>query len=344
MHSNSIRLRSHTTINIINTLCCSSVSNYELNIDRPSNGGSQTTVHDGAADLEPGPDFSSSLSFFHQRCASPLVLCNNVPPKFTANQQPACEIGRQTRDARQFFELADRRKDESDFGQLPKRTVSLGPKRSLPPTLPPPRRQIGEGLRSKSPFLQEGAERGSNKSGGFDRAARELQSSLTELDKLIDTPPVVAQSHEAPSGKPPKYTSYLTSTEDSLMRPSFARQCGHFPALELKLNEPSGLATDDKDWKPSSSVTDLRSVFEQSVANNSLHPQTPSSGSSARPPRSASPNFLKSSPFWQNNGATTTTQNNQQQSTGDYTIRRTISTNSRTSSTLDRNPYRNYYR
>lgn len=284
------------------------------------------------------PNFSSSLSFFHQRCASPLVLCNNVPPKF-GNQNtsqppsPAVQIGHKTSDARQFFERASRDKNNGeDFGQLPKRTVSLGPKRPLPPT-PPPRRQIGESLRNKSPFLREGSDREKT----FNNAARELQSSLTELDKLIDAPQV-AQTHE-PGSKPPIYTSYLTNTEDSLLRPSFARQCGYFPASELKLNEPTtGLGGSSSDWKPSSSVNDLRSVFEQSSSTNNLHLETPSS---TRPPRSASPNFLKSSPFWQNNGNTTQTQSQATATPGDYTIRRTTSTNSRT---LDRNPYRNYYR
>lgn len=294
------------------------------------------------------PNFSSSLSFFHQRCASPLVLCNNVPPKFSNQQQvhpPVTDqfAGRQTHDARRFFvEQANRHSnnDDLDFGQLPKRTVSLGPKRAFPPA--PRRHQIGEGLRSKSPFLQGGADRDQT----FNRAARELQSSLTELDKLIDAPVPVAPSHESSSSKPPRYTSFLTNTEDSLLRPSFARQCGKFPALELKLNgcEPSNdgqVMADNNDsstdWKPSSSVTDLRSVFEQSSSKN-LNLQAPSS---SRPPRSASPSFLKNSPFLQNNGAFLG--QDQLSAGGDYTIRRTTSTNSR-STTIDRNPYRNYYR
>lgn len=73
----------------------------------------------------------------------------------------------------------------------PKRTVSLGPRRR-PAPLPPSRFNT-------------------DKEKSFNRMADELQSSLSELSNLIDTSPSPSPTPRIAT-KPPKYTSYLTST------------------------------------------------------------------------------------------------------------------------------------
>lgn len=240
----------------------------------------------------------------YQRCASPLVLCNNLPPNFSLSRP-------QPRQMSQRQHLDD--DTSSNLNQLPKRTVSLGPKRA-PPVLWPP---TSPSLR-KEPILEVAGEF-DRKRSSFSRMADELQSSLTELNNLIEGPPMTPKILT----KPPKFSSYLTHVADS--QADYAQPCDNSPEPSETPRPRDDLA----DWKASTSVNDLRSIFEQNLTMRS-----PALDSSLqKPPLSASPNLQR-----------TTKQSppaDRHLGSSDYTIRRTISTSGRREPI--RNPYRSYY-
>lgn len=291
-----------------------------------------------------------------------MVLYNNVPPRFTnisgggsttigssVPQSPTIGTDNQRQHKQQnpfdiFRQLTQTPPAESAFGQLPKRTVSLGPRR---PLAAPPTPKVNESL-NRNPFVscqqqqlkqQGGFERERN----FNRMAEDLKSSLTELNILIDSVPSTPKIAQ----KPPKFTSYLTNTPDS--QPSYAKHYNSGPTGYA--NEPTSPPSperltdwqiDSMNWKPSGSVTDLRSMFEQpklsSPSGAPLLPPAP-----RRPSSSNSPSILRNTP-WQTMGSSQQPPSglaNTTRSEQDYTIRRTTSTSSRTSNV--RNPYRSYY-
>lgn len=284
----------------------------------------------------------------NQRCASPLILHNNVSPHFGNGQSQSPFVETQSRPFSQLKERfqkpveSPRGAESAGLNQLPKRTVSLGPRRPLA------ERPQFSGALSQFRNQTEAGPNLENRGRRFSRLADELQSSLTELDQLIDAP---AQGRQQNSGRPPKFTSYVTSTPEP--EPSFARRCPGFKPTSPD-SPPAGpqpftwqLDIDPQNWKASSSINDLRSMFEQQKQPTSN--LSSSTMSLNRPPRSES-SKLRQSPFH-------TGQINQQQhlqpvetsgtnrpvssSLGaDYTIRRTISTSGRTN---NRNPYRSHY-
>lgn len=298
----------------------------------------------------------------NQRNATPLILHNSVPPAFHTKQSARTSSNRQlndyTREIEQEFKQlsspsAFRNKmsgdvTDLDFGQLPKRTVSLGPRRPAPMSFSATQPEQQENilkeelssfrpLVSKSPFLRnqggDNTPRGSSRS--FNKMADELQSSLTELNNLIDssTPKTPSKSLD----KPPKFMSYVTSEN---VKPRLAVQ-----ADDEEEDDKPRLTTweiDSMNWKASSSVTDLRSRFDCEPKLNLPKCPTPD----GRPPRSASPSLLKNSPWLQpsdNSGTLPAPQVKQRYQDSDYAIRRTTSTQSRSTSTTLRNPYRSYY-
>lgn len=284
---------------------------------------------------------------FNQRCASPLVLFNNVPPKFGSNQ---AQDGRQP--------MAPRRPDNlsggyhsSNENQLPKRTVSLGPRRQPPPRLrmPPNAPRIPDAFPQETDenFLRH---QGTvlNRADSFNKMANELQSSLTELNHLIDSTPTTPNITTRESNRPPKYSSYITSTIEpptpTLTRSEHAGNCQ--PVEDLEDDEqphPSRISWRESDersnWKPSTSMNDLRSMFDPKL-QTSL-PVASSNPNSSRPPMSASPSvFTNRISPWQSR---TPSSNSAQSLPGsDGLIRRTTSTTSRSNIVL-RNPYRSQY-
>lgn len=266
-------------------------------------------MHAATAFSTPQPERFENRPPLDMRSDSPLVLFNKVPPQFI-NRSPSPQI---QEDSRRAF---------TDYGQLPKRTVSLGPKRIAPPT--PPRTVA---IQSSTLSRRE----------SFHKMADELQSSLTELNKLIDEPsrPSIAVQ------RPPKYSSYLTRTNEPAK--TFAKQFNSpssiiSPPEDEEKEEPSltDWQRDSMNWKPSASINDLRSMFELKPGQPSRTSSTNTlSDQNSRPPRSASPSFLKNSP-WSKEVA----KQEQTYPASDYTIRRTISTSSRVNV---RNPYRSHY-
>lgn len=299
---------------------------------------------------------SNRVKSFRDRCQSPLVLLNNVPPSLDLNssrlQSPMIQTTEDSSSHPNPFKVWQQiaqspaiqiSKDSPTFagGQLPKRTVSLGPRR--PPPIPPPRAHIGEGLKT-NPFLQK-KKNISESERKFNNSARELQSSLTDLNNLIEssTPKIMTNN------KPPRFTTSFNDIESSSRADS--------PPSPPRQIQTWNVEEDLQHWKASGSINDLRSMFEkQSSSSNNLKESSFLSAtndgiSSQRPPRSASPNFLKNSPWHQNknpdsqippdNRGNSSALN---KSNDDYTIRRTISTSSsRTGSNNIRNPYRGRY-
>lgn len=285
------------------------------------------------------------------------MLLNNVSPQFNSNnnnnnssrpQSPFIESQSQP-----FSQLKNRFQQppvdsrrgsdlrSADFNQLPKRTVSLGPRRTAamePPNFP------GSSHKKKldhwaAPVNQEARQR------RFSKAADELQASLSELNNLIEASPETAQQHYN-SSRPPKFTSYITSTPEP--ERSFARHCTSFKPIAPDSPEPGPqpftwqLDIDPQNWKASSSINDLRSMFEQQKPANNLSSSTMTLN---RPPRSPNTSNLRNSPF--HTGEILKQQQQPQANkpdsnklVADYTIRRTISTSERTNV---RNPYRSHY-
>lgn len=286
-----------------------------------------------------------------QRCASPLVLMNNVSPQLMSSQSSSPNVASSDQRENPFkywqqhvaaTTSTGNNRTTEPIGQAPKRTTSLGPRR-------PP---LGDALQ-KSPFIhstneingnfnQQQQQQTTTATRGlqrhFNRAANELQSSLTELNNLIEaqaTPKIKAPN------KPPAYMSYISSTTSSkATTPSEVRVVHHDPSSEASSpqNDDEVLPRwqwqqDLSEWKSSSSVNDLRSMFEAPQRLNLLPPLS-SSSVSDRPPLSASPSVMKKSP-WQRSEANTF-------SGSDYTIRRTTSS-STSGRPILRNPYRSQY-
>lgn len=300
-----------------------------------------------------GTQYSRSLQ---NRCESPLVLMNNLPPRFDAssNRTLRSPQPRLVEDRQRLFESKSRGQEQvEDFGQLPKRTVSLGPKRLLQQQQqqqkPEPPIDIAAPAAREFKTLPRFQRQDSReRAHSFNRVADALQSSLTELNNLIDAP----QTPKIASDKTPKFTSYLTEAPDDLAPKNTqieylreASTAGHnSPEAEQTIFD---WRADLMNWKASTSMNDLRSMFESKPKTGPSLDLPPQSSATLKPVRSASPNFLKNSP-WQNlvNSNTQSTQpasntNLRVYPGSDYTIRRTISTQDR--SNVSRNPYRSHY-
>lgn len=300
-----------------------------------------------------------AFSSLNQRCPSPLVLLNNVEqPKFNSGQphqassSPFIETQSQP-----FSQLKSRFQQQlpastgetTGFNQLPKRTVSLGPRRPLAERY---KQNLADSSSSSNKRSPADGNNHENRERRFSRIADELQSSLTELNNLIDAPQTPSQRNS--SRLPPKFTSYVTSTPEA--EPSFARHCTTASFKPTSPDSPpSGpqpftwqLDIDPQNWKASSSINDLRSMFEQQKqpANN----LSSSTMSLNRPPKSSNSSKLRNSPFHtgeinqqqrqQQIGGRLDVGDSNERAATDYTIRRTISTSGRTST---RNPYRSQY-
>lgn len=317
----------------------------------PSTSGSLTRIEPGSCGILTGSNgfgFSEPQPLgysFNQRCASPLVLLNNVSTQFN-NQPQSPQIEVQSKPFSQLrsrFQqpVADVRPSETqvEFGQLPKRTVSLGPRRGMV------EQPFGGLLKKNYSKMSPGdCQNGkSDRERRFSRAADELQSSLTELNKLIDDAP---QPRQEMASKPPKFKSYVTSTPEQ--EPSYARHFTNtFKPASPDSAQPEAqpftwqLDIDPQNWKTSSSINDLRSMFELQKPTENLSSSSMTLNRT-KPPRSSNASILRNSPF--------RTSETQQQPAGglngaknlmtDYTIRRTISTSGRTNT---RNPYRSHY-
>lgn len=228
----------------------------------------------------------------------------------------------------------------SQMGAALKRTVSLGP-----------RRPVGE-LAQKSPFLskhQQPAASLQEQAKRFTRAANELQTSLTELNKLIDDDekPQARNRPPRPNQPPPIHIT--------------ANGNGPTPRRDRSASPPPEAAPrwqwqeDLTNWRMSSSVNDLRSAFESPQGQqlqkgaprnkSALSVSTDANSSTCElPPAPRSASVLRNSP-WQ------TAQTTLSSSTGgDYTIRRTTSISSSSLSSANRrppvairNPYRGNY-
>lgn len=271
-----------------------------------------------------GKESTGSFSL-RDRCASPLVLMNNnKPPPFSSSSSSGNNQAKPTPNDRNAYGKAPQPSNGPNFNQLPKRTVSLGPRRPAPLPLS----GISEGERKLNDI------------------ASDLQSSLTELNNIIDmaTPKIT-------TNKPPRFTA--SSFADSSAASSGAISRGQSPPSPPRLIQTWNVEEDLHNWKSRGSMNDLRSMFEKQSNKQQDNKLLTASNVGQRPPRSASPNFLKNSPWHnmtlQNNtnsgstlprppGATKTTG-------GDYTIRRTISTSSGrlASNEAIRNPYRTQY-
>jgi len=287
---------------------------------------------------------------------------NNVPPQYqnSANKTPSPSMNLGTRNnepqSAVITELEEspfnywqrtmemKAKEIESLRQAPKRTVSLGPRQ---------RPQIAPGLQ-KSPFITgpetkvEGPKTATRYDGSsFDQAARELRSSLTELNKLIEesTPPInKVPSPRLNRGPPLTVTKLEENDDDDDSKPP--------PRWQWQ--------EDLSNWKSSSSVNDLRSAFEgsnqRSAPSNSLRLDLPkfsgdrSSGASGGelPPRSASPSVLRQKfelASMANNGNQQKLYSTSNQPSG-YTIKRTTSVSSsnsqiqRPTAPALRNPYR----
>jgi len=256
-----------------------------------------------------------------QRCASPLILCNDRLPQYSQSSSPRPGFAERQR----MFEnlsSANRNKNLNEPDHLPKRTVSLGPRRQVP---------IHDHLASAS------HERNlADRQRSFNTMAKELQSSIDELNNLIDKP----QSASISRG-PPKFSSYITNNTTET-RANYAQKLNNTPTVSLRNDfhleppEKSSYTTwkveeDLAEWKASGSINDLRSAFESKLkATQNSGPQI-----NQRPPRSASPSNFRNSP-WQISDSPQASQ-----LAPDYTIRRTISTSSKSPV---RSPYRSHYK
>lgn len=332
-----------------------------------------------------------------QRCATPLVMHNNTGSAMTT---PQVDPNRPESPSENPFKVwreldKTKRQEEQSFvaSNLPKRTVSLGPRRQIQP---------GDGLR-RNPWLQNQFAAPQDKpqqprlppspsptNQRLSRAVNELQSSLTELNKLIDEPPTSntlsrprAQTdhsfgaiHKPPRPMmPPAGPLNKDNRNDNISNASVHSATSVSRRESLRMRdmdsdkENQQRAEEQMDdlanWKPSTSVTDLRSMFETKVNEVALQASRlpPSSASisahgSMRPfpwqnPQQQQPDQLQNA-SWQrpfgtlqrgmgsnnsSNISTNTTNNRPQQPYADYTIRRTIST----TSSRPRNPYRSHY-
>lgn len=269
-----------------------------------------------------------------QRCASPLILLqpeqqpqlshNNYSSNLMAKPPtptpltpptPQPESARPVGHLKNMFEQQIRLVNSVN-GEPPKRTSSLGPRRPLPQRelFDPTHRQI----ENIAPISNARVNGTGSREQRFNKMAAELQSSITELNRLIDettSPTVAVTMDKAPvflegmRSVAERRASFQTRDPNNLMTP-VERTCGWDPQNDLK--------------EMASSVTDLRSVFESSLAkaSSSQPPRIP------RPPSTPpvpSPNLNTTSRVY-----------------ADYTIRRTTSTSSPKVCTI-RNPYRSHY-
>lgn len=189
----------------------------------------------------------------------------------------------------------------------PKRTTSLGPRRSpaFGGAIPP----------SDQSQPKPEAPRAESR---FNRMAAELQSSLTDLNRLIEeTSPTIGQARLS-NNKSPILTEGTKSIADR--RASFGRESN----LSRPIERTSGWDPENDLREMASSVTDLRSMFESSQ-NQSLV---------SRPPKVARPPSNVPVPNLSSNTAS--------KFYSDYTIRRTTSTSTPKTCTV-RNPYRTHY-
>lgn len=132
---------------------------------------------------------SNSMRSLDQRCQSPMVLFNNVAPKFTdsGSRQSSSD---ENRPPPQPMRIAIA--SENNAGWAPKRTVSLGPRRPLT-------------LNQRVPQVQEPATPEDHEN--YNRSADQLRTSLSELNKLID---------ESPQIRSPLFRSFLTTSTESV--------------------------------------------------------------------------------------------------------------------------------
>lgn len=296
-----------------------------------------------------GRDRSTSVNSqsLQTRCESPLVLMNNVPPEFDTSHNQTPQIRLVAERSSLFENNARQHEQQQQFNQLPKRTVSLGPRRLQQQQQQQSRpldTSTAGNFNNPSRFQRQDSR---ERAQSFNKMADALQSSLSELNNLIETP----QTPKFASIKPPKYTSYLTKAPDELGQAGGAQVSYAKEATTGNGSPEAGEQTifdwraDLMNWKASSSMNDLRSMFELKPTNLDLPPH---SSATLRPPRSASPSFLKSSP-WQNQmvGSSSTRTSNTNLKAypeADYTIRRTTSTQVRSSNNAGvRNPYRSRY-
>lgn len=251
-----------------------------------------------------------------ERCASPLVLMNNVPPQFTVSRSPSPKINlEEPRESPfKYWQQTTERQQATFANQAPKRTVSLGPRRQL----------AFQGTLNNNNVQQEQNKppTAAARRDSFNKAANELQTSLTQLNNLIETPK---------PGLPPP-ARLRSSRFDEV--PLITKSSQNSPPNEN--DEPPRRwqwQEDLENWKSSSSVNDLRSMFDQKPKLN-----MPPLGAT-KPPVSASPSVLRSSPWLTSN------QQVDSSTSKDYTIRRTISTSSSSAGGRQRpvlrNPYRN---
>lgn len=245
------------------------------------------------------------------RCASPLVLMNNVTPSPSVQLNSETDRPRFAQQAasgaRNSLVVEELEENPFDYwqrtlkskptepppslgrgqSQAPHRTVSLGPKRP---------RQVSSILQA-NPFLREPeaaaaieaartsatslTARRRNVSENFNQAARELQSSLTELNELIHSPEI--GSSATLGRRPPR--ARQASGSDAF---AASRNNGLAIKIENEDGEPSSgppkwsWQEDLSNWKMSSSVNDLRSMFNQPAAQ-----ERPPASASLRPPSSA---------------------------------------------------------
>lgn len=260
-----------------------------------------------------------------------MVLLNNVPPQYAKSRTPSPKIGSAAvlNDASNPFygarfqtrnNLNNNMHGDNDNhwnSMAPQRTASLGPRR-------PPPAQVREPRKSQ-----------------FNRMAAELKSSLDELDKLIDdTQSQLAKSSARKSS--PKFDLPLPERTGSVKRPVVAAQ--ERPQVNIDDCPPTDGQVDKErfqweidlmEWKASSSVNDLRSMFE---------PSKLSAGKPQKPPASASPSAGRRRPLWpptpSSEESARPAPNYSVQ--GDNTIRRTTSTSTSLRPIL-RNPYRSQY-
>lgn len=185
---------------------------------------------------------------------------------------------------------------------VPKRTTSLGPRRPLDLITEPKR----EPIQSKTTI--------SDREQRYNKITAELQSSLTQLNKLIDetgTPGI--------NEKPPIFSGEIRSIAQR--RESFCKESNSKKPIERL----SGWDPENDLKEKTSSVTDLRSVFE--INTDSLRSSSALGHRiGTKPPMPLS-----------NSNQTNTTK-----TYGDFAIRRTVSTSSPKTCTV-RNPYRTHY-
>lgn len=282
-----------------------------------------TDVAAPAWDIDSSQETTRSINKLNQRCASPLVLMNDgQSAQFTSRSpSPIVRSAEQQNPFKYWQQNAENNmanKQQVAFGHAPQRTVSLGP-----------RRPLGDAIQ-KNPFMQEKTVAERKKS--FDKAANELQSSLTELNKLIDAPPMRLPPPIIKAGnRSPKFVGNIQHELPQINTTQHKDNNENSPDESDRL--PRWQWQEDlENWKLTSSVNDLRSRFEQPRLNTS--PMTPSL-ISERPPLSASPSVLRKSPWQTSSSATNFPES-------DYTIRRTTSTSTSQRPIL-RNPYRSQY-